>query len=196
VGPIRARRLKTDANAPHGQTRSLRCFIALQPDAAARTRLDELAREQQAAFPTARRMRPENLHLTLAFIGALEEARAHRVADLLAQTAFAAFRWSLDEIGAFGGARVLWVGGADSRLAAVADLVRRLLDEQRVAYDRKPFVGHVTLLRNLPREAARRYPQKIEPAIAWPTAAPVLLHSTTNAEGVRYMPVTRHTGDG
>lgn len=191
MGQIRARCLRTDPDASQNRSRSLRCFVALQPDAAARVRLDELARDQQVNFPSARRVRSENLHLTLAFIGALDAARAQDVAGVLEQTSFDIFRWCLHEIGAFAGARVLWVGGADSRLDTMADLVRRRLDELRVAYDRKPFVAHVTLLRNLPREASRRYPQRIEPAIAWQEVAPVLLYSTTSAEGVRYMPVTR-----
>ena len=49
-----------------------RCFVALQPDEAALDRLDRLAGEEHARFPSARRVRRENLHLTLAFIGAPE----------------------------------------------------------------------------------------------------------------------------
>ncbi len=104
-----------DAAAP-----ALRCFVALQPDQAALERLDRLADEQHARFPMARRMRRENLHLTLAFIGALQAERARQVAARLAVEEPSPFDWSLDELGAFAGARVLWVGGAEAQLEALA----------------------------------------------------------------------------
>lgn len=168
---------------------AIRCFAALQPDEAARSRLDELAREQHDRFPSARRIRAANLHLTLAFIGALEAERARQVAATLAAASFAPFAWKLDAVGSFGRARVLWAGGSDDRLDAMATQVRRLLDELRVPYDRKPFVAHVTLLRKLPRAATHEAARALEPPIGWQAGAPVLLESRSDAEGTRYVPV-------
>jgi len=187
----RNRQAVGDAAAP-----ALRCFVALQPDQAALERLDRLADEQHARFPMARRMRRENLHLTLAFIGALQAERARQVAARLAIEEPSPFDWSLDELGAFAGARVLWVGGAEAQLEALATRSRRLLDELGVRFDRKPFVAHVTLLRNLPREAAGDAARRLEPPILWRAAAPVLLQSTTDADGLRYLPVTLQAGNG
>jgi len=175
---------------------AIRCFVALQPDDAAFDRLDRLAREQQARFPAARRMRRENLHLTLAFIGALDADRARQVAATLAAERTAPFDWSLDSVGAFAAARVLWVGGNDARLDALAAQSRRLLDDLGVPFDRKPFVAHVTLLRNVPREAARDATGRLEPPIAWHAGAPVLLESRAGADGIRYLPVVVQPGNG
>lgn len=169
---------------------SIRCFVALQPDEDAREQLDRLARAQQARFPASRRMRRENLHLTLAFIGALDATLAREVASRLAAERFEPFAWSLDAVGTFGGARVLWAGGSDARLDALAASSRRLLGELRVRFDRKPFVAHVTLLRKVPREAAREAPGPIDPPILWHAAAPVLLQSRTDAQGTHYAPVS------
>lgn len=175
---------------------SIRCFIALQPDEAARLRLDELAAEQQRHWPAARRMRAENLHLTLAFIGALEAARARQVAARLAALRFDPFDWTLDTVGSFGRARVLWAGGSDARLDALASQARRLLDDLDISYDRKPFVAHVTLLRKLPRAAAQEPPRRIAPPIPWRAQPPVLLESRAEAGGTRYVPVSPQPGDG
>jgi len=172
----------------------VRCFVALQPDAAALEELDRLAREQNTRFAKARRMRRENLHLTLAFIGALPREIAQRVAARLAAEPAGAFDWELDAIGAFGGARVLWAGGTSAALHALAERSRRVLDELAVRYDRKPFVAHVTLLRNVPREAARLAAGPIEPPIRWHAGAPVLLQSTTDANGTRYTPLAAGNG--
>ena len=175
---------------------TVRCFVALQPDQDALERLDRLAREEHARVPTARRMRRENLHLTLAFIGALDAGRAREVAARLAAGPPAPFDWSLAAVGAFAGARVLWVGGADVQLDALAARVRALLDELDVRFDRKPFVAHVTLLRDVPRDAARVAARRIEPPIRWHAGAPVLLESRNDSNGVRYLPVAAPSGNG
>jgi len=174
---------------------SIRCFVALQPDQPALERLDRLANDEQSRLPSARRMRRENLHLTLAFIGALDAGRARHVAARLAAEPTAPFDWQLDAVGAFAGARVLWVGGADARLDALAARARGLLDELGVPFDRRPFVAHVTLLRDVPRDPARDAARRIEPPICWHAGAPVLLESRSGSNGVRYLPVTVQAGN-
>jgi 2'-5' RNA ligase len=165
----------------------MRCFVALWPDDAARERLAAVAREQQRRFPRARAMRAENLHLTLAFIGELDEARAARVAAALGALPFEPFEWTLDAVGAFDRARVLWASGPDcAPLAALAQRVRALLDELHVRYDRKPFVAHVTLLRDLARDDARRAATTIAPPVAWRADRPQLLQSVRRDGQQRY----------
>lgn len=168
----------------------MRCFVALWPDDAARGRLDALAHALHERWPHTRRMRRPNLHLTLAFIGELDEDRASNVAAQLAVLAVEPFAWTLEATGAFDGARVLWAGGAaDVRLDALAARVRALLDGLRVHYDRKPFAAHVTLLRNLRRADAAGASAAIEPPIAWQVGQPVLVRSITDDAGTRYVTV-------
>jgi len=174
---------------------AIRCFVALQPDEAARARLDAVAAEQHRRYPAARRMRAENLHLTLAFIGALGLSQAREVAARLSALRHEPFDWALDAVGSFGRARVLWAGGMDARLDALASQARQLLDELGVAYDRKPFVAHVTLLRKLPRAATLEPPRRIEPPIVWRARQPVLLESRAEADGTRYVPVSTRADD-
>lgn len=165
----------------------MRCFVALWPDDAARERLAAVAREQQRRFPRARAMRAENLHLTLAFIGELDAARAAQVAGALDALPFESFAWTLDAVGAFERARVLWAAGPDcAPLAVLAQRVRALLDQLHVRYDRKPFVAHVTLLRDLARDDARRAAAPIAPPVAWRAARPQLLQSVQRDGPLRY----------
>jgi 2'-5' RNA ligase len=165
----------------------MRCFVGLWPDAPARDRLDALARDWHQRFPGARRMRRDNLHLTLAFIGELDAATAQRVATLISQNTWQRVAWTIDRIGVFDKARVLWAGsGDDPHLASIASKVRSSLDELTVRYDRKPFVPHVTLLRNVPR-AALGTAQVIDPPIEWLAHRPVLLHSIHDESGTRYV---------
>lgn len=165
----------------------MRCFVALWPDDAARERLAAIAREQQRRFARARAMRAENLHLTLAFIGELDETRAAKVAAALDALPFESFAWTLDAVGAFERAHVLWAAGPDcAPLAVLAQRVRALLDELHVRYDRKPFVAHVTLLRDLARADARRAAAPIAPPVVWRADRPQLLQSVQREGRLRY----------
>ena len=86
----------------------------------------------------------QNLHLTLAFIGEVEDARA--VKDALAGISFKPFKLSLSEMGSFGD--LLWVGMKGNQgLAALAKSVRDALDAAGIDYDRKKFVPHITIIR-------------------------------------------------
>jgi 2'-5' RNA ligase len=163
-----------------------RCFVALLPDAAARRRLDALARRLHSRHPGARRVPAANLHLTLAFIGALPATRAQEVSDSLATLAAPHGVWTVDRICGFARARVVWAGGeADPCLLALAQAVRDRLQGLGVSFDRAEFAAHVTLLRGIgawPQEALAR-------AIPWPLSPPVLMVSTRAAGGrLRYRP--------
>ena len=93
----------------------------------------------------------ENLHLTLAFLGEYPEPEA--VLDALDSVSFRPFPISLEGIGCFGD--IWWAGLRESAaLNAVARRVRRALAEKNIAFDRKRFSPHITLVRKASREAA------------------------------------------
>ena len=77
-------------------------------------------------------MQPRNLHLTLAFIGPLDDAAAALVAGASGGLVQDAFEWSIDALGWFARARVAWAGGSsNSQLDAAAACARAQLDETR-----------------------------------------------------------------
>ena len=167
--------------------KSHRVFVALWPSPSVRGRLGEVTENLARRATGARRMAPLNLHLTLAFIGSLRE---DRVADLvlhLERCKASGFDWMLDHVGHFDAARVLWAGGPENAaVLGLAAKVRELLDGLEIEYDRKPFVPHVTLLRNVGRWAAGNW--AIDPAIVWPCKGPMLVRSEQGAKGVSYIP--------
>ena len=165
----------------------MRCFLAAWPDAAARQRCGELTQALRPHADHGRVMRAENLHLTLAFIGDLADARGAEVATACAARPPTGCDWALTEIGFFARPRVLWAGGPlSAELEAIASSARALLDRMQVAYDRKPFVPHVTLLRDV-----RRFdgPREIVPPIAWPIREVALFRSGRDETGARYFRV-------
>lgn len=93
---------------------------------------------------------PENLHMTLAFIGEMPDPEP--VLDVIGAAPFKAFPVTLDGVGVFGNG-VLWAGIRPSE--PLEQLVRRLrhgLAEAEIPFDRQGFRPHITLLRNLDAE--------------------------------------------
>lgn len=163
-------------------TSARRLFFALWPaPELQRTIMQAGTRAAQAARIEGRAVRIEGLHMTVLFVGpvaAEREAALHAAADAVRITSFSL---SLDVVGSFDGARVLWVG-CRSVPAALGDLARQLRERVAAAgfeFDRKPLVPHVTVMRDIARGPA---PTAIAP-IAWEVDTLALVHS---APGSRY----------
>lgn len=165
----------------------MRCFVAVLPPADTADQiercLDALCANSQN-IKGARRVAKTNLHLTLAFIGALPKEKAHALAHALAQlpqSLFPPFEWVLDHAGVFHKARVLWLAGASSpTLEAYQHTVQSTLEQLHIPFDARPWAPHVTVLRHF--ASAADAPQ-MSLQIPWPLSRPVLMEST-RIEGI------------
>src|SRR5207248_1568292 len=92
-----------------------RLFVAVDLGAEVRRALEALEGELRPQARDARWVAPENAHLTLAFLGGMEEAAVPGLSEALGQVAARAapFQLLVQGGGAFGTSkkpRVLWVG--------------------------------------------------------------------------------------
>ena len=88
--------------------------------------------------------RPENMHLTLAFIG--EYSDPDYVRDVIDSIVMAPFDIGLNGMGAFGS--LWWVGiEKNDRLETLARILRRRLAEADIPFDKKRFSPHITIVR-------------------------------------------------
>jgi RNA 2',3'-cyclic 3'-phosphodiesterase len=165
----------------------VRCFIAIRPPADTADQLERLVQALAAAIPHARPVTIANLHLTLAFIGALTRADARRVSDAmrsLDDAAFPASTWVLDRIGTFVRARVVWIGGApNATLHVYVDTVTSMLRRLALPFDSRSFVAHVTLLRKVRPDFVV---PPLQLPVHWPLTRPQVMHSLSGPGGVRY----------
>ena len=133
-----------------------RLFIGITfPDEAA----DALVADQAALSPhlkTGRASSRENLHLTLIFLGEVDEDVERRVRDAVQATAAASspLTLSLGDLGSFDhhNRLVLWRGiqsgaGLDELRSLQARLVEELLD-RGVGFEDRAYRPHATLVRN------------------------------------------------
>ncbi|MFZ5501132.1 MAG: RNA 2',3'-cyclic phosphodiesterase, partial [Candidatus Micrarchaeota archaeon] len=93
-------------------------------------------------------VKPENMHLTLKFIGEADESGAGKIEEKLRAISFAPFRCSLRGVGVFPDEhhiRVVWAGCESG--GALEKLAKDVMDALSGYGDDKPFSAHLTIAR-------------------------------------------------
>jgi len=150
--------------------------------------------------------RPENLHVTLKFLGAVARARLTRLAERLDALASAQRRFTIEYAGvdAFPSAarpRVLWIGARAPELATLAVAVDVVSVETcAIEPERRAYHPHLTLGRVRERGgSARRHPAASGALTADRTrafgaataSALILFRSDTGPAGARHLALAR-----
>jgi 2'-5' RNA ligase len=145
-----------------GENQGVRLFAAAYPSAEAVAHLSQFVGTLHVGRPaepgrSLRVVPPDRWHLTLAFLGDVDD----RADDAAAAVAAAAAAWreaggQVPQLAVAGGGRfgrgrftVLWAG-VDGEVPSLDDLATRLrqaLRRARLPVDRKPFRAHLTLAR-------------------------------------------------
>ncbi len=116
----------------------------------------------QSGIDGARWVKPENFHLTLAFIGKTDRHGFSAALDALAGISAPAFEMRLSGVGVFGDKKphAVWAGVASSpELMHLQAKVETALRRADFALEKRKFKPHVTLayLKNTSQEAAALY---------------------------------------
>jgi len=163
----------------------VRLFFALWPPAKTAHLLAQWTHEvsrDTGGSPTA----SDKIHLTLAFLGDGDAAKAHDAAACVRGERHAlpiehAHYWKHNKI--------VWVGpqAMPAQLAAIVNQLHAALKEQGFVLEDRPFAAHVTLLR-------KARPPKVLPPLPpldWPVDEFVLVRSRTSPKGATYEWVER-----
>ncbi|MFB3816244.1 MAG: RNA 2',3'-cyclic phosphodiesterase [Candidatus Methylomirabilales bacterium] len=179
----------------------LRLFVAVTLPDAVRARLARAQERLRAVQADVSWVKPENIHLTLKFIGETEVKRLPRIQAALQGVGaeVAAFALMLAGVGTFGGRvpRVVWAGTAEGAeaLATLAGRVDDALGRVGIAKERRAFSPHATLGRV-------RSPRNAEALVAAAAALDetfgrvavgefVLMQSRLHPQGSVYTPLDR-----
>jgi RNA 2',3'-cyclic 3'-phosphodiesterase len=133
----------------------MRLFIALDIAAEIRARLTEYMERARALAPEARWARVEGLHVTLKFIGHVDDSVVAKIKAALASIKAAPFEVRFEGVGFFpnpNAARVFWaeVDGSD-HLPLLASTIDAALERLGFARETKPYHPHLTLARTSSR---------------------------------------------
>lgn len=180
-----------------------RTFIAvLFPEAVRAALQRELARLARVA-PSVRWVNPEGPHLTLAFLGTLDDAALQQATEATEVAASSArpFTLRLEGLGTFGSPgspRVVWAGVA-GEIAALHTLQVALadaLEERGFPREARPYSPHLTLARiKAPLPATER--ERLTEALAqprldrvsWRVEDVAVMKSELRRAGARYTPL-------
>ena len=186
----------------------MRLFIGIELDEPARTACAAAARRlrdrltQRRVGLDVRWVPEENLHITLWFLGEVQDAEATRLSDALQSTwQTLPFPITIAGAGAFppsGPPRILWLGvtdGAERMRQLYAELAERV-EPLGFERERRPYHPHVTIARvkESNRSAARDARsalQTIDAAVSLPVGTVTLFRSRTGSGGARYEPLLR-----
>jgi RNA 2',3'-cyclic 3'-phosphodiesterase len=178
-----------------------RTFIAVELPNAARAALQAHITRLSRALPRVRFQSLDSLHLTLAFLGELDEEQV----DAATQSALAAastappFTLTVAGLGIFGpphAPRVLWcgVGGDVPTLLRLQATLTRRLEAAGFPREERPFAPHLTLARfKQPPDSAAL--QRLTSILAGPSAGetPFAVDSLSVMKSELLRPAARYT---
>lgn len=133
-----------------------RVFVAIDISEEARSKTSDYIRKLREKFPKVRVGwdKPENLHMTMKFLGETEDAELAKLIQAVEKTAqkFTTFNLQIAETGVFPTprqARVLWLGVKDKEgnLRKLNDVLENECERQGFAKERRQFKAHLTVAR-------------------------------------------------
>ena len=169
----------------------IRLFTAIELPQEVREALSRM----QNGVPGARWAEPSVMHLTLRFVGEVDENVAHDIDSVLTAIRAPAFELKLQGVGEFGGKspRALWAGFARSQpLERLVQKIESVLQRIGLPAETRKFSPHVTLarLRDSPRGKIAEFIARNNLFAAGPFAVSsyTLFSSHFGGEGPRYVP--------
>jgi 2'-5' RNA ligase len=178
----------------------MRAFIAIKLPAQTKDALGRIQNKLKTALPELNWVKPENLHLSLKFLGEINEAQAKEAQKLIALAAktTGAFEINLNLLGVFPGQppRVIWAGTNQTplKLIQLAQAVEKECLKLKTTAEHRPFQAHITLgrIKNpihqaLLQETLQTQQQKISKInLSFKVQGVTLFQSVLSAEGATY----------
>lgn len=165
-----------------GPSARQRLFFALFPGEAFRTALVGVAKK--LLHKGGRRVSPENLHVTLVFLGSTDREQRLCAEAVAGELVIEPFVLAFDRLGHWPKQRVLWSApsvvpeGLRSLVKALNDGLRRC----GFSLETRPYRVHLTVARKI----AGPVPNTCHEPLVWPVQAFHLVASETRPEGARY----------
>ncbi|MBN2062521.1 MAG: RNA 2',3'-cyclic phosphodiesterase [Deltaproteobacteria bacterium] len=131
---------------------AIRSFLAFKLPPDIRSMVDKISQDLRESRMDVKWVELEKIHLTILFLGDLEESDIHRMESTIEKLCrqYSHFNLSLDGIGLFPNnkkPRVLWlgIGGSLDRMCVFRDDLQDHLEPFRIKREGRAFKPHLTL---------------------------------------------------
>ncbi len=159
-----------------------RLFFALCPDRRVRKEIQTIAGSCVPA--NSRLVAQNNTHITLAFLGSVDEQTSIALVKGASYLRIAPFSLILDRIGWWRKAKIAWLAPSmiPEQLSHLVNELSKLAQSCGISLDERPYRPHVPLARKVTRPPAASLLQPI----SWNINEFCLLESKTHKSGVEY----------
>jgi len=159
-------------------------FFALWPELPLAQQIWQQSREP-CSVPGSRSLLPEQLHLTLRFMGTVDAVQQQCLRHGAGQIHPTRFSLQLAQVGSWPKPGVLWLAPRETpqALGRLVQALETVCLACGLPAETRDFAPHLTLARKVRQIAALIH---IVPPMMWPVSAFHLVESQTRAQGVKY----------
>jgi 2'-5' RNA ligase len=161
-----------------------RLFFALLPDDNTRQELQQLS--TTLPLSSRQRIRAENWHVTLVFIGNVNEALVPKIIEVTTPISVPTITLLFDQLEYWRGAGILSLtcSKPEPMLATLVAQLSTPLVDLGLKLDTRPYCPHVTLARHIQEQ-----PTAVFKPIIWNANQFALVESVNSSSGVSYRPL-------
>ena len=182
----------------------MRVFIAIELGKEIKEALSKIQDELKTVQGDVKWVEPQNIHLTLKFLGEIEENKIPKISQTLKAISCQVrpFTITLSELGAFPShkyPRIIWIGideGKDE-LSKLAELIEDSLVQLKFPKEKRGFSAHFTLGRVKSRKNIESLCQKLSiiqvPKLKQEIKSIVLFKSTLTSKGPFYEKISEES---
>jgi 2'-5' RNA ligase len=170
--------------------RPLRLFLALWPDEKIRKSIIDLTRPLRETA-RARWVRADNLHITLVFLGDVQEGQLNAIREIASEIKGTPFTLQLDRVEHWRRSGILSLVPTTTpdALTQLAENLSKRYRDLELSIDHRPYLAHLTLARNA--DCHGNAPLLPEPVI-WHNHSFALVESRLTPEGSIYEELNRY----
>lgn len=177
----------------------MRLFYAIELTDNTRGQITALIQQLQQSGWRGRFSRPENLHLTLQFLGEYPPYEVEELGAILMNVTanIPPFQMQIENGGSFGrNSDTIWLGiSGDNPLQEAASGIAKGLEAKKLPFVHRPFHPHITIGRNI------RFPDQDFNEVSWPRIVESvksisLMQSRQESGRLVYSPICRYDLQG
>lgn len=130
----------------------MRAFIAIDPPQEIKNYLADIQTKLKKSNADVKWVKPQNIHLTLKFLGEIDDTKLHKIIDILNGISLnhAGFFMRTAHVGAFPriqSPRVIWVGidKGNDRITSIVHELEEKIEKIGLPKEEKSFSSHITI---------------------------------------------------